>query len=96
MNVALALSVDVLDSAAMVQQLSPMWVANERVWTPIPRINVRHETVFYGGGPKAQGNARVAVYFTDGTHLDSFVLAPKAVTEPMSEDRVVTKCHNLT
>ena len=96
MNVASALSVAILDSAAMVRQFSPMRLASEDVWTLIPRINSRHETLFDEGGPTAQGNVRVTAHFTDGARLDSFVFAPKAVTAPMSEDRVVTKFHNLT
>lgn len=60
------------------------------------KINGRHETLFDEGGPTAQGNVRVTAHFTDGARLDSFVFAPKAVTAPMSEDRVVTKFHNLT
>jgi aconitate decarboxylase len=42
MNVAFALSVAILDGAAMVRQFSPMQVASEDVWTLIPRIIVRH------------------------------------------------------
>jgi hypothetical protein len=60
------------------------------------KINGRHETLFDEGGPTAQGNVRVTAHFTDGARLDSFVFAPKAVTAPVSEDRVVTKFHNLT
>jgi len=48
-------------------------------------INVRHEKVLDEGGPTAQGNVRVTVHFKDGTRRDSFMLAPKAITEPMSE-----------
>jgi aconitate decarboxylase len=73
-----------------------MRVASEDVWTLIPRINGRHETLFDEGGPTAQGNVRVTAHFTEGARLDSFVFVPKAVTAPMSEDRVVTKFHNLT
>jgi aconitate decarboxylase len=47
MNVAFALSVAILDGAAMDRQFSPMRVASEDVWTLIPRINGRHETLFY-------------------------------------------------
>ena len=48
-------------------------------------INVRHEKVLDQGGPTAQGKVRVTVHFKDGTRLDSFMHAPKAVTEPISE-----------
>jgi aconitate decarboxylase len=95
MNVAFALSVAILDGAAMDRQFSPMRVASEDVWTLIPRIKGRHETLFDEGGPAAQGNVRGTAHFTDGARLDSFVFAPKAVTAPMSQDRVVT-FHNLT
>jgi aconitate decarboxylase len=60
------------------------------------KINGRHETLFDEGGPTAQGYVRVTAHFRDGARLDSFVFAPKAVTAPVSEDRVVTKFHNLT
>jgi aconitate decarboxylase len=60
------------------------------------KINGGHETLFDEGGPTAQGNVRVTAHFRDGARLDSFVFAPKAVTAPVSEDRVVTKFHNLT
>jgi aconitate decarboxylase len=52
MNVAFALSVAILDGAAMDRQFSPMRVASEDVWTLIPRINGRHQTLFDEGGPR--------------------------------------------
>lgn len=96
MNVSYAVAVAILDGAAMVSQFSPRRVAAADVWTLIPKITVRHEAAFDDLGPSAQGHARVTVYFTDGTQLDSFIPASTAITEPLSENRVVTKFRTLT
>jgi aconitate decarboxylase len=96
MNVSYAVAVEILDRAAMIQQFSPRRVVAEDVWTLIPNITVRHETAFDGLGLTAQGQARVTVHFTDGMQLQSFIPVSKAMTEPMSEERIVTKFRTLT
>src|SRR5258707_243878 len=55
MNVAFAVSVAILELAAMVQQFFPMRVASEDVWRLIPRMNVRHETIIDEVGSLAEG-----------------------------------------
>jgi aconitate decarboxylase len=95
MNVSYAVAVAILDRAAMIQQFSPRRVVAEDVWTLIPKITVRHETAFDELGPTAQGQARVTVHF-DGMQLQSFIPVSKAITEPMSEERIVTKFRTLT
>jgi 2-methylcitrate dehydratase PrpD len=96
MNVAFARSVAILDGAAMVRQFSPTRVASEDVWTLIPRINGRHETLSDEGGPTAQGNVRVTAHFTDGARLDSFVFAPKPLRHPCRKIGLSRNFHNLT
>ncbi len=96
MNVAYCLAVAVIDRSALVRQFSPQRIVADDVWRLIPRIHVRHDTALDEGGSRAQGSTRVTVQFTDGSRLDSFLSLSKAITEPLSEERVVAKFLSLT
>ena len=96
MNVAYALAVAVIDGAAMVQQFTPQRINRDDVWSLIPRVKVRHDQEFDKLGPSGRGQARVRVTFKDGSQLESFRAASRAVSQPLSNEEIVTKFRTLT
>jgi 2-methylcitrate dehydratase PrpD len=96
MNAGYALAVAILDGAALVPQFAPDRIDRDDVWALIPRITARHDPAFDEGGPSARGKARVRVYFTDGTHLESYRAKSRAVSNPQSNAEIAAKYRALT
>jgi aconitate decarboxylase len=90
MNIGYAISVAVLDGAAMVRQFSPARINSDDIWALLPRIEVRSIESF------ETGNARVAVRFTDGQRLEVTRRAPRSVENPQSLGAVAAKYRLLT
>lgn len=90
MNIGYAVSVAVLDGAAMVQQFSPARIDSDDIWALLPRIDVRSIESF------ETGNARVAVHFSDGECIEVTRCAPRSVENPQSLEAVAAKYRLLT
>jgi 2-methylcitrate dehydratase PrpD len=95
MNVAYAIAVAVLDGAAMIQQFSPQRMVQDDVWELIPRITARHDPGF-DTGRESQGNTRLRISLTDGTHLECFRAMPRTITQPLSNAEIAAKYRTLT
>lgn len=96
MNVAYALAVAILDGEAMVAQFSPQRIAQDDVWSLIPRIKAHHDPEFDKSGPTGRGQARVIVKFKDGSEIENYCQMSKAIKTPLGHDKVVEKFQNLT
>jgi aconitate decarboxylase len=90
MNIGYAISVAVLDGAAMVRQFSPARINSDDIWALLPRIEVRSIESF------ETGNARVAVRFCDGERIEVTRRAPRSVEDPQSLGAVAAKYRLLT
>ncbi len=95
MNVAYAIAVAILDGAAMIQQFSPQRMAQDDVWELIPRITARHDPAF-DTGRESQGNTRLRISLTDGTHLERFRAMPRTIAQPLSNAEIAAKYRILT
>ncbi len=95
MNVAYALAVAILDGTSTIQQFSPQRIAQDDVWELIPRITARHEPAF-DASSASQGNTRLHIFFTDGTHLESSRTLSEMIARPLSNDEIAAKYRSLT
>jgi 2-methylcitrate dehydratase PrpD len=97
LNIAYTAAVAVLDGEVLVQQFTPARINSDDVWNLIPRITAQHNTEWdKTTDPNVAFQSSVRVGFTDGTELDSYQAAPRAVTTPLSNDEIVTKFRNVT
>ena len=96
MNVAYAIAVAILDGAAMVAQFSPQRIAQDDVWTLIPKIEAHHDLNFDKPGANSRGASRVRIRFTDGTVEECFMPVSRGIMTPLPRDEVVAKYRTLT
>jgi 2-methylcitrate dehydratase PrpD len=96
MNMAYAIAVAIIDGAAMVHQFSPQRIDQDDVWRVIPKITARHDPEFDNAGQLGRGRTRMRVYFTDGTNLDAFRQASRAIVSPLSNEEILAKFRTLT
>jgi 2-methylcitrate dehydratase PrpD len=95
MNVAYAVAVAIIDGAAMAKQFSPDRLESDDVWALIPKITAHHDPEFDKGGPSGR-NTRVTVHFKDGSSLQQFIAVSRTISQPLSNEQVVTKYRTLT
>jgi len=96
MNVSYCLAAAILDRSVMVPQFSPSRIASDDIWKLIPKIRTHHDPNMDASGPKGQGQARVSIRFSDGTTESESISAPRAFTQPLTEERALSKLHQLT
>ena len=96
MNIGYALAVATIDGAAMVDQFSPQRIASDDVWRLIPKIVARHDLEFDKGGPLKRGMTRLRVRLVDGSAMETSIAMTKTVSEPMTNEGVVSKFHTVT
>ena len=97
LNLAYGAAVAVLDGEVLVKQFTPSRINSDDVWDLIPRINAHIDKDFdKDTDPSHALQSRARIRFTDGTELDSYRAAPKAVTPGISNDEIVTKFRNVT
>jgi 2-methylcitrate dehydratase PrpD len=96
MNIGYALAVAAIDGAALLDQFSPRRIASDDVWRLIPKIVARHDPAFDKGGPLKRGMTRLRVRLVDGSAMETSIAVTKTVSEPMTNDGVVSKFQRLT
>jgi 2-methylcitrate dehydratase PrpD len=96
MNIGYALAVAAIDGAALLDQFSPRRIASDDVWRLIPKIVARHDPAFDKGGPLKRGMTRLRVKLVDGSAMETSIAVTKTVSEPMTNDGVVSKFQRLT
>ncbi len=96
MNIGYALSVAVIDGAAMVAQFAPDRIDADDVWDLLARVEVRHDPEFDAGGPMKRGRTRVAVTFTDGQRIVADRQASRAIETPQNSDEIAAKYRTLS
>ena len=95
MNVAYALAVAILDSAAMIRQFTPQRIAANDVWELIPKIEAHHNPEFDKADSQG-GAARVSIRFTDGSTEQCLLPSARGIASPLPADEVLAKFHTLT
>ena len=96
MNMAYAIAVAIIDGAAMVHQFSPQRIDQDDVWRLIPKVTAHHNPEFDNAGQLGRGRTRMCVRFTDGTTMESFRQASRAILSPLSNEEILAKFRVLT
>jgi len=94
MNVAYALSVALIDGAAMVAQFSPARIAADDVWALIPKVEAHHDPAF--DKSHERGSARLRIRFKDGSTEECLKQAADATRTPLANEVVRAKFRTLT
>jgi aconitate decarboxylase len=96
MNVAYALTVAILDGAALIEQFSPHRINRDDIWALLPKIVAHHNPEYDAPGARSGGRSHLRIKFRDGSSLESDRRSARSFEKPLTNQEIVEKYRALT